>query len=119
MDSDSCNGCEYEISALCSPYYDLERFGVRLASPKHADALMITGCLTRNMHDVVMKAYNNVPAPKFVIAVGDYAMDGGVFKGSYAVLDGVKNKLPIDLWIKGCPPEPLDIISGLLHLTEK
>jgi Ni,Fe-hydrogenase III small subunit len=120
VDSGSCNACEYEISALSNPYYDIERFGVKfVASPKHADAIMITGCLTRNMYEAVMKAYENVPNPKFVIAVGDCALDGGIFKGSYAVMDGIKDKLPIDIWIKGCPPEPIDIISGLLILLNK
>jgi len=120
VDSGSCNACEYEISALSNPYYDIERFGVKfVASPKHADAIMITGCLTRNMYEAVMKAYENVPNPKFVIAVGDCALDGGIFKGSYAVMDGIEDKLPIDIWIKGCPPEPIDIISGLLILLNQ
>ena len=120
VDSGSCNACEYEISALSNPYYDIERFGVKfVASPKHADAIMITGCLTRNMYEAVMKAYENVPNPKFVIAVGDCALDGGIFKGSYAVMDGIEDKLPIDIWIKGCPPEPIDIISGLLILLKQ
>ena len=119
VDSGSCNACEYEISALSNPYYDIERFGVKfVASPKHADAIMITGCLTRNMYKAVMKAYENVPKPKFVIAVGDCVLDGGVFKGSYAIMDGIQDKLPVDIWIKGCPPEPIDIISGLLKLFD-
>ncbi|MEZ0324247.1 MAG: hydrogenase [Hydrogenothermaceae bacterium] len=119
VDSGSCNGCEYEISALTNPYYDIERFGVKfVASPKHADALMITGCMTRNMYEAVMKAYENVPSPKFVIAVGDCSIDGGVFKGSYATMDGLEGKLEVDLFIKGCPPEPVDIISGLLLLIK-
>lgn len=119
VDSGSCNACEYEISALTNPYYDIERFGVKfVASPKHADAIMITGCLTRNMYEAVMKAYENVPSPKFVIAVGDCSLDGGVFKGSYAIMDGIEGKLPVDIFIKGCPPEPIDIISGLLTLIK-
>lgn len=119
VDSGSCNACEYEISALTNPYYDIERFGIKfVASPKHADAIMITGCLTRNMYEAVLKAYENVPAPKFVIAVGDCIIDGGIFNGSYAIMDGIKDKLPVDLWIKGCPPEPIDIISGLLILLK-
>lgn len=119
VDSGSCNACEYEISALTNPYYDIERFGVKfVASPKHADAIMITGCLTRNMYEAVMKAYENVPSPKFVIAVGDCSLDGGVFKGSYAIMDGIGGKLPVDIFIKGCPPEPIDIISGLLTLIK-
>jgi len=119
VDSGSCNACEYEISALTNPYYDIERFGIKfVASPKHADAIMITGCLTRNMYEAVLKAYENVPVPKFVIAVGDCVMDGGIFEGSYAIMDGIKDKLPVDLLIKGCPPEPIDIISGLLILLK-
>lgn len=119
VDSGSCNACEYEISAITNPYYDIERFGVKfVASPKHADAIMITGCLTRNMYEAVMKAYENVPSPKFVIAVGDCSLDGGVFKGSYAIMDGIEGKHPVDIFIKGCPPEPIDIISGLLTLIK-
>lgn len=119
IDSGSCNACEYEISALTNPYYDVERFGIKfVASPKHADALMITGCVSRNMYEAVIKAYENTPSPKFVIAVGDCSLDGGIFKGSYATMDGVKNMLPIDVYIKGCPPEPIDILSGLLILIK-
>jgi len=120
VDGGSCNACEYEISALLNPYYDLTRFGIQFtASPKHADALMITGCFTRHLQGAIMKAYENIPKPKFVIAVGDCVMDGGEFKGSYAVLDGVQGKLPVDLWIKGCPPEPIDLLSGLIRLIQK
>ncbi len=119
VDSGSCNACEYEISALSNPYYDVERFGIKfVASPKHADAILITGCLTRNMYEAVMKAYENVPHPKFVIAVGDCTLDGGVFKGSYGIMDGINGKIPVDVWIKGCPPEPIDIISGILKLLK-
>ncbi len=119
VDGGSCNACEYEMSALSNPYYDIERFGIKfVASPKHADALMITGCLTRNMYRALLKAYENTPHPKFIIAVGDCAFDGGIFKNSYAILNGVSDKLPIDIWIKGCPPEPIDIISGILELMK-
>lgn len=119
VDSGSCNACEYEVSALSNPYYDIERFGIKfVASPKHADAILITGCLTRNMYEAVMKAYENVPHPKFVIAVGDCALDGGVFKCSYGIMDGINGKIPVDVWIKGCPPEPIDIISGILKLLK-
>lgn len=119
VDSGSCNACEYEVSVLSNPYYDVERFGIKfVASPKHADAILITGCLTRNMYEAVMKAYENVPSPKFVIAVGDCVLDGGVFKGSYATMDGINGKIPVDVWIKGCPPEPIDIISGILKLLK-
>jgi len=120
IDTGSCNACEVEINALTNPYYNLERFGISFVpSPKFADALMITGALTRNMYPALMNAYELTPNPKFIIAVGDCAMDGGDFKDSYACMGGIKDKLPVDLWIKGCPPEPIDLISGLLKLLEK
>ena len=117
VDGGSCNACEYEIASLLNPYYDLTRFGIQFtASPKHADVLMITGCFTRHLREAVVKTYENIPEPKFVIAVGDCAMDGGEFRGGYAVLDGVRDKLPVNLWIRGCPPEPIDLLSGLVRL---
>jgi len=120
VDTGSCNACEVEINALNNPYYNLERFGISFVpSPKFADALMITGALSRNMYDALMNAYDLTPNPKFVVAVGDCAKDGGDFKNSYATLNGIEGKLPIDIWIKGCPPEPVDIINGLLKLLDK
>ncbi len=120
VDIGSCNACEVEINALSNPYYNLERFGISFVpSPKFADALMIMGALTRSMYPALMNAYELTPNPKFVIAVGNCAMDGGDFKDSYACMGGIKDKLPVDLWIKGCPPEPIDLISGLLTLLSK
>jgi Ni,Fe-hydrogenase III small subunit len=120
VDTGSCNACEVEINALSNPYYNLERFGISFVpSPKFADALMITGALSKNMYKALMNAYELTPNPKFIIAVGDCVMDGGDFKGSYACMGGIKDKLPVDLWIKGCPPEPIDLISGLLKLLER
>jgi membrane-bound hydrogenase subunit mbhJ len=120
VDTGSCNACEVEINALSNPYYNLERFGVSFVpSPKFADALMVTGPLTRSMYPALMNAYELTPDPKFVIAVGDCVMDGGDFKDSYACMGGIKDKLPVDLWIKGCPPEPVDLINGLLKLLSK
>ena len=120
VDTGSCNACEVEINALANPYYNLERFGVSFVpSPKFADALMITGALSKSMYPALMNAYELTPNPKFIIAVGDCAMDGGDFKDSYACMGGIRDKLPVDLWIKGCPPEPIDLISGLLKLLSK
>jgi len=120
VDTGSCNACEVEINALANPYYNLERFGISFtASPKFADALMITGCLTKNMYSALMNAYELTPEPKFIIAVGDCVLDGGDFKNSYACMGGIEDKLKVDLWIKGCPPEPIDIIKGLLELLKK
>jgi len=120
VDTGSCNACEVEINALANPYYNLERFGISFVpSPKFADALMITGALTKNIYPALMNAYELTPNPKFIIAVGNCAMDGGDFKDSYACMGGIRDKLPVDLWIKGCPPEPIDLISGLLKLLSK
>ena len=120
VDTGSCNACEVEINALSNPYYNLERFGISFVpSPKFADALMITGVCTRSMYKALMNAYELTPNPKYIIAVGDCVLDGGDFKDSYATMGGIKDKLPVDLWIKGCPPEPVDIISGLLELLER
>jgi Ni,Fe-hydrogenase III small subunit len=119
-DSGSCNACLHELSALTNPYYDMERFGFKyVASPKHADILIVTGCVTRNMYLSLLKTYENIPNPKVVIAVGDCALTGGVFKDTYATLGGGSQSLfQVSLLIKGCPPEPIDIISGLLTLFE-
>ncbi len=120
VDTGSCNACEVEINALSNPYYNLSRFGISfVASPKFADALMITGPVTKNMLNALMNAYDLTPNPKFIIAVGNCVMNGGIFKDSYAVTNGIEDKLPVNLWIKGCPPEPIDIISGLLKMLDK
>jgi Ni,Fe-hydrogenase III small subunit len=117
VDAGSCNGCELEIHALSNAFYDLERFGLRfVASPRHADVLMVTGPVTKNMREALERTYNATPDPKWVIAVGSCAADGGVFAGSYAVEGGVKDVVPVDLHIRGCPPSPMDLLKGLLAL---
>src|SRR5262245_5662123 len=103
VDAGSCNGCEIEITGLMSPVYDSERFGIRfVASPRHADMLLVTGPVTKNMREALERTYNATPDPKWVVAVGSCAIDGGIFADSYAVTGGVKNVLPVDLHIVGC-----------------
>ena len=120
VDAGSCNGCELEINALSNAFYDLERFGLRfVASPRHADVLLVTGPLTKNMRVALERTYNAMPDPKFVVALGDCAKNGGMFAGSDACLDGVSKVVPVDLHIPGCPPSPRDILAGLLALLEK
>jgi len=117
VDAGSCNVCELEIHALNNAFYDLERFGLRfVASPRHADVLMVTGPVTKNMREALERTYNATPGPKWVVAVGSCAADGGVFAGSYAVEGGVKDVIPVDLHIRGCPPSPVDLLKGLLAL---
>lgn len=117
LDAGSCNACELEIHALNNPFYDLERFGVRfVASPRHADALLVTGPVTRNMREAVKRTYDAMPGPKWVIASGACARDGHVFKGSYAIVGGVTEALPVDLHIPGCPPSPRTLLKGFLAL---
>jgi Ni,Fe-hydrogenase III small subunit len=119
VDAGSCNGCELEIHALNNAFYDLERFGLRfVASPRHADVLMVTGPVTKNMREALERTFNATPDPKWVVAVGRCAADGGVFAGSYAVAGGVKDVIPVDLHIAGCPPSPTELLSGLLALLE-
>jgi Ni,Fe-hydrogenase III small subunit len=119
VDAGSCNGCELEIHALGNAYYDLERFGLRfVASPRHADVLMVTGPVTKNMRMALERTYNATPNPKWVVAIGDCARDGGCFAGSYAVVGGVAAVVPVDLHVPGCPPPPLEILRGLLALLE-
>jgi Ni,Fe-hydrogenase III small subunit len=119
VDAGSCNGCELEIHALNNAFYDLERFGLHfVASPRHADVLMVTGPVTRNMREALERTYNATPDPKWVVAVGDCAANGGIFAGSYAVVGGVGQIVPVDLHIRGCPPTPMQLLSGLLALLE-
>jgi len=119
VDAGSCNGCELEIHALQNAFYDLERFGLRfVASPRHADVLMVTGPVTKNMREALERTYNATPSPKWVVAVGDCAFDGGLFSQSYAVEGGVSAIIPVDLHIKGCPPQPVDLLRGLLSLMQ-
>ena len=115
VDAGSCNGCELEIHALSNPYYDLERFGLKfVASPRHADALLVTGPVTRNMREALERTLVATPAPKWVIAAGACARDGHVFKGSYAIVGGVAEVVPVDLYIPGCPPTPTALLKGLI-----
>ncbi len=119
VDAGSCNGCELEIHALNNIVYDLERFGLRfVASPRHADVLLVTGPVTTNMREALERTYQATPGPKWVVAVGDCARDGGVFSGSYACVGGVSAVLPVDLHIRGCPPSPITLLQGLLALLE-
>ena len=119
VDAGSCNGCELEIHALNNAFYDLERFGIRfVASPRHADVLLVTGPVTKNMREALWRTYQATPDPKWVIAAGDCAFDGGFFAESYAVVGGVSKVVPVDLHIRGCPPTPIDLLRGLLALLE-
>jgi Ni,Fe-hydrogenase III small subunit len=120
VDAGSCNGCELEITGLTSPVYDMERFGMHfVASPRHADMLLVTGPVTRNMEIPLRKTFEATPDPKFVVSVGDCAKTCGVFAGSYAVVGPVASVIPVDVHIPGCPPEPLDILRGLLRAIDR
>ena len=117
LDAGSCNGCEAEITALTNPYYDLERFGIHfVAAPKHADMLLVTGPVTRNMTEAVRATYEAVPAPKLVVAVGACGCSGGLFAGSHAVTGAVDAVIPVDRYSPGCPPTPAMILSGILEV---
>ncbi|SMF58749.1 [NiFe]-hydrogenase III apoprotein, small subunit [Tistlia consotensis] len=118
VDAGSCNGCELEIHALNNAFYDLERYGLRfVASPRHADVLLVTGPVTKNMREALERTWQATPDPKWLVAAGDCAVDGGCFAGSYAVEGGVAAVLPVDLTIPGCPPRPVEILRGLLALV--
>jgi Ni,Fe-hydrogenase III small subunit len=120
VDAGSCNGCELEIHALNNAYYDAERFGLKfVASPRHADVLMVTGPVTKNMREALQRTYDATPNPKWVVAIGDCGRDGGCFAGSYAVVGGVAAVIPVDLHIPGCPPTPMAMLKGLLALLER
>jgi Ni,Fe-hydrogenase III small subunit len=120
VDAGSCNGCELEISALSNPYYDLERFGLHIvASPRHADCLLVTGPVTRNMAEPLRRTYEATPDPKIVIAIGDCANNCGVFKDSYAVVGSVDKVIPVNVFVAGCPPEPVDILRGILLAIDR
>lgn len=119
VDAGSCNACELEIHALNNAFYDLERFGLRfVASPRHADVLMVTGPVTKNMAEALRRTYAATPDPKWVVAVGNCAIGGGIYAGSYAVAGGVSDVVPVDLHIRGCPPSPTDLLRGLIALLE-
>jgi Ni,Fe-hydrogenase III small subunit len=120
VDAGSCNGCELEIHALNNPFYDLERFGLKfVASPRHADLLLVTGPVTENMREALKRTYDATPSPKWVVSVGACALDGGLYAGSYACAGGVSDVIPVDLHIPGCPPSPNLLIKGLLALMTK
>ena len=120
VDAGSCNGCELEINALNNPYYDLERFGLHfVASPRHADCLLVTGPVTRNMADPLRRTYEATPDPKIVVAVGDCARDCGVFAGGYGVVGPVSSVVPVDVVVSGCPPTPRAILTGILAALER
>jgi Ni,Fe-hydrogenase III small subunit len=117
VDAGSCNGCELEIHALNNAFYDIERFGIRfVASPRHADVLLVTGPVTRNMREALEITWRATPDPKWVVAVGDCGADGGIFAGSPAVIGGVSAVVPVDMVIPGCPPTPTRLLTGLLSL---
>ncbi len=119
VDAGSCNGCELEIHALNNVFYDLERFGFHfVASPRHADVLLVTGPVTINMKEALERTYTATPDPKWVVAVGDCGRDGGVFAGSYACVGGVSAVIPVDLHLPGCPPTPMQLLQGLLALLQ-
>jgi Ni,Fe-hydrogenase III small subunit len=120
VDAGSCNGCELEMHALSNAFYDLERFGLHfVASPRHADVLMVTGPVTANMKEALERTYAATPDPKWVVAVGGCALNGGIFAGSYAVVGGISAVVPVDLHIPGCPPTPRDLLAGLLALMQR
>lgn len=117
VDAGSCNGCESEIVALQNPYYDLERFGIHfVASPKHADMLLVTGPVTRNMTEALKQTYAATPSPKLVVAVGACGISGGIFAGSHAVTGSVDSVIPVDAYIPGCPPTPSMLLTGILNV---
>src|SRR5579862_5398887 len=119
VDPGSCNGCEIEIGGLNSPYYDLERFGLQfVASPRHADCLLVTGPVTRNMLDPLKRTYEATPDPKIVVAVGDCAKDCGIFAGGYGVVGPVSAVIPVDVVVAGCPPSPRAILAGILKALQ-
>ncbi len=119
VDAGSCNGCELEIHALSNPFYDVERFGIHfVASPRHADVLLVTGVVSRHMQTALLRTYDATPNPKWVIAMGDCAACGGEFGVSYASCGAVSNVIPVDMTISGCPPTPLVLLKSLLALIK-
>lgn len=120
VDAGSCNGCEMEINALGNPYYNIEGLGIKfVASPRHADLLLVTGPVSRNMEMALKRTYDATPEPKLVVAVGDCACDGGIFGESYATCGRVANVIPVDVTVPGCPPEPVDILRGILKAVRR
>jgi len=120
VDAGSCNGCELEIHALNNPYYNLEGYGIKfVASPRHADLLMVTGPVSRNMETALRRTYEATPEPRLVLAVGDCGCDGGIFGESYASCGRVSNVIPVDLTVPGCPPPPIENLKGVLGLARR
>jgi Ni,Fe-hydrogenase III small subunit len=120
VDAGSCNACEWECTALMNPIYDIQRFGIDfVASPRHADVLLVTGPVTRQMELALKRTYLATPAPRLVVACGDCARDGGIYKGSYAVTNGIANVIPVDAVIPGCPPTPIAIILALSGVIDR
>lgn len=120
VDAGSCNGCDWEMTHLLNPVYDIQRLGLDfVASPRHADILMVTGGVTRNLEEAVKKTYAATPAPKLVVAAGTCACSGGLCGNSYAVAGGVDKVIPVDVYIPGCPPRPQALIYGLLKALDK
>ena len=120
VDAGSCNGCDYEINSLSNPFNDIERLGIHfVASPRHADMLLVTGTLTKNMELALLKTYNATPDPKLVVAVGACAISGGIFREAYAAGNGIASVIPVDVFIPGCPPRPQAIIYGILKALSK
>jgi Ni,Fe-hydrogenase III small subunit len=120
IDAGSCNACEWECTALTNPVYDIQRFGIDfVASPRHADVLLVTGPVSRQMELALRRTYLATPEPRLVVACGDCAKDGGIYRGSYAVANGAANVIPVDAYITGCPPSPAAIVQGLAQLIEK
>ncbi|HWI82838.1 formate hydrogenlyase [Ramlibacter sp.] len=120
VDAGSCNGCELEIHALNNPYYNLEGLGIKfVASPRHADLLLVTGPVTRNMEEALLRTYDAMPEPRLVVAVGDCGACGGIFGESYATRGGVAKVLPVDFTVPGCPPPPLEIMRGILAAVRR
>ena len=119
VDAGSCNGCELEIHALNNPYYNLEGLGIRfVASPRHADMLLVTGPVSKHMAIALKRTYDATPEPKLVVAVGDCGRDGGIFGTSYASLGGVASVIPVDVVVPGCPPTPVALLHGILAAVE-
>lgn len=120
VDAGSCNACEVEVNALSNPIYDIERFGLHIvASPRHADMLLVTGPVTRNMELALLKTYNATPSPKLVAAMGSCACNGGIFGDTYASGGGVDKFIPVDIYIPGCPPRPQALIFGIMVVLDK
>ena len=120
VDAGSCNGCELEINALGNPYYNIEGLGIKfVASPRHADLLLVTGPVSRNMAQALQRTYDATPDPKLVVAVGNCGADGGIFGESYASCGRVSNVIPVDVVVSGCPPAPLEILRGILSAVRR